>query len=51
MDIHKMSLPEIIGNFRARNVIFTSKDGSKKTSFVNEIENEYDNSLDILVYF
>lgn len=42
MDVHKMSLPEIIENFRARNVTFTLKDGNKKTIFVEEIENEDD---------
>ncbi|MBI0110771.1 MULTISPECIES: hypothetical protein [Lactobacillus] len=48
MDPHKMSLPEIIANFRARNVTFTLKDGSKKTIFVEEIENEDDDQPELI---
>lgn len=48
MDVHKMSLPEIIGNFRARNVTFTLKDGNKKTIFVEEIENEDDDQPELI---
>lgn len=48
MDPHKMSLPEIIANFRARNVTFTLKDGSKKTIFVEEIENEEDDQPELI---
>lgn len=40
-----MSFQEILHNFRARNVIFTFKDGSKRTIFVEEIENENDDQL------
>lgn len=47
MDVHKMSLPEIIENFRARNVTFTLKDGNKKTIFVEEIENEDDDEPEL----
>lgn len=43
-----MSLPEIIANFRARNVTFTLKDGSKKTIFVEEIENEEDDQPELI---
>lgn len=42
MNIQKMSFQEILKNFRARNVTFTFKDGSKRTVFVEEIENEDD---------
>lgn len=48
MDVHKMSLPEIIENFRARNVTFTLKDGNKKTIFVEEIENEDDDQPELI---
>lgn len=48
MDLHKMSLPEIIENFRARNVTFTLKDGNKKTIFVEEIENEDDDQPELI---
>lgn len=48
MDPHKMSLPEIIANFRARDVTFTLKDGSKKTIFVEEIENEDDDQPEMI---
>lgn len=48
MDPHKMSLPEIIANFRARNVTFTLKDGSEKTIFVEEIENEDDDQPELI---
>ena len=42
------TLPEIIANFRARNVTFTLKDGSKKTIFVEEIENEDDDQPELI---
>lgn len=48
MDVHKMSLPEIIENFRAINVTFTLKDGNKKTIFVEEIENEDDDQPELI---
>ena len=48
MDVHKMSLPDIIENFRARNVTFTLKDGNKKTIFVEEIENEDDDQPELI---
>lgn len=48
MDVHKMSLPEIIENFRARNVTFTLKDCNKKTIFVEEIENEDDDQPELI---
>ncbi|MBH9985515.1 hypothetical protein [Lactobacillus sp. M0390] len=48
MDVHKMSLPEIIENFRARNVTFTLKDGNKKTIFAEEIENEDDDQPELI---
>lgn len=48
MDVHKMSLPEIIENFRARNVTFTLKDGNKKNIFVEEIENEDDDQPELI---
>lgn len=43
-----MTLPKIIANFRTRNVTFTLKDGSKKTIFVEEIENEDDNQTELI---
>lgn len=43
-----MSLPEIIANFRARDVTFTLKDGSKRTIFVEEIENEEDDQPELI---
>lgn len=43
-----MTLPEIIANFRARNVTFKLKDGSKKTIFVEEIENEDDDQPELI---
>lgn len=48
MDPNKMTLPEIIANFRARNVTFKLKDGSKKTIFVEEIENEDDDQPELI---
>lgn len=48
MDPNKMSLPDIIANFRARNVTFTLKDGTQHTIFVNEIEDESDDQPELL---
>ncbi|WP_294955680.1 hypothetical protein [uncultured Lactobacillus sp.] len=48
MDPNKMTLTEIIANFRARNVTFKLKDGSKKTIFVEEIENEDDDQPELI---
>lgn len=48
MDPHKMSLVEILDNFRARKVTFTLKDGTKRTIFVNEIEDESDDQPELL---
>lgn len=48
MDPNKMTLTEIIANFRARNVTFKLKDGSKKTIFVEEIENEEDDQPELI---
>lgn len=48
MDPHKMSLPEILDNFRARNVRFKLKDGTQRTIFVNEIEDEDDDQPELL---
>lgn len=48
MDPHKMSLPEILDNFRARNVTFKLKDGTQRTIFVNEIEDEDDDQPELL---
>lgn len=43
-----MSLPEVLDNFRARNVTFKLKDGTKKTIFVNEIEDEDDDQPEMI---
>lgn len=48
MDPHKMSLLEILDNFRARNVTFKLKDGTVRTIFVNEIEDEDDDQPELL---
>ena len=48
MDPHKMTLVEVLDNFRARNVTFTLKDGTKRTIFVNEIEDETDDQPEML---
>ncbi|MBC6360566.1 hypothetical protein [Lactobacillus apis] len=48
MDPHKMTLVEVLDNFRARNVTFTLKDGTKRTIFVNEIEDEADDQPEML---
>ena len=40
MDPNKMTLSEIIAAFRARTVRFKLKDGTNRTIFVEEIENE-----------
>ncbi|MCT6888914.1 MAG: hypothetical protein M3Z87_04515 [Lactobacillus sp.] len=48
MDPRKMTLSEVIANFRARNVTFTLKDGTKKTIFVEEIENEDDDQPEMI---
>lgn len=45
---NKMTLVQILGNFRARNVTFTLKGGTKRTIFVNEIENESDDQPETL---
>ncbi|WP_461242996.1 hypothetical protein [Secundilactobacillus muriivasis] len=42
MDPNKMTLSEIIAAFRARTVRFKLKDGTNRTIFVEEIENEDD---------
>ena len=43
-----MSLPEVLANFRARNVTFELKDGTKRTIFVNEIEDEDDDQPEMI---
>lgn len=43
-----MSLPEVLDNFRARNVTFELKDGTKRTIFVNEIEDEDDDQPEMI---
>lgn len=45
---NKMTLVQILGNFRARNVTFTLKGGTKRTIFVNEIEDESDDQPETL---
>lgn len=42
MKIDGMNFIDILNNFRARNVDFKFKDGTERTIFVNEIENEED---------
>ncbi|KRL95563.1 hypothetical protein ACUIJQ_08260 [Levilactobacillus hammesii] len=48
MNPKKMKLPEIIAAFRARQVQFKLKDGSIKTIFVEEIENELDDQPELI---
>ena len=48
MNPKKMKLPEIIAAFRARKVRFKLKDGSIKTIFVEEIENELDDQPELI---
>ena len=48
MNPHTMKLPEIISVFRARQVQFKLKDGSIKTIFVEEIENELDDQPELI---
>lgn len=48
MNPKKMKLPEIIAVFRARQVQFKLKDGSTKTIFVEEIENELDDQPELI---
>lgn len=48
MNPKKMKLPEIIAAFRARQVQFKLKDGSVKTIFVEEIENELDDQPELI---
>ena len=48
MDPKTMTLPEIIANFRAREVTFTLKNGTQKTIFVNEVENEDDDQPELV---
>ena len=43
-----MSLPEVLDNFRARNVTFKLKNGTKRTIFVNEIEDEDDDQPEMI---
>lgn len=37
-----MNFTDILAKFRAREVLFTLKDGTQKKTFVSEIENEDD---------
>lgn len=48
MNPQKMKLPEIIAAFRARQVQFKLKDGTIKTIFVEEIENELDDQPELI---
>lgn len=48
MDPNKMSLIEILDNFRGKNVTFKLRDGTERTIFVNEIEDEDDDQLELL---
>lgn len=48
MNPQKMKLSEIIAAFRARQVQFKLKDGSIKTIFVEEIENELDDQPELI---
>lgn len=48
MDPNKMSLIEILDNFRGKNVKFKLRDGTERTIFVNEIEDEDDDQLELL---
>ena len=48
MNPQKMKLPEIIAAFRARQVQFKLRDGSIKTIFVEEIENELDDQPELI---
>ncbi|NLR08674.1 MULTISPECIES: hypothetical protein [Lactobacillaceae] len=48
MNPQKMKLSKIIAAFRARQVQFKLKDGSIKTIFVEEIENELDDQPELV---
>ncbi len=48
MNPNKMTFLEVLDSFRARTVKFQLKDGTSRTIFVNEIENEEDDQPEII---
>ena len=48
MNPHKMSLLEVLDNFRARKVTSELKNSTKRTIFVNEIDDEDDDQPEII---